>query len=72
MPGRIEMGRAMRGQANPFDTPALPVGKFFLFHAGKKFENVTGRGLVIEIFDLRPIARRIGCHVVFERHGNVD
>jgi len=43
-----------------------------LFQAGKKLENVVGGGLVIEIFDLRSIARRIGCHVVFERHGNVD
>ena len=48
MPRRVQMGRAMCCQANPFDTPAFPVGKVFFFHAGKKLEKgVVHEGTLI-------------------------
>src|SRR5262245_10051150 len=72
MPGRIEMRRTMRRQANPFEPPAFPLRQVFLFQPGKKFKNIGDRSLMIEIFDLRTITGRIGGDVVFKGHRNID
>ena len=72
VPRRIEMCGAMRGQPHPLEAPAFAVGQIFLLEAGKEFQDV-GRGrFMIEIFDRRPVAGRIGGDVVLKRNGNVD
>src|SRR6185437_11502943 len=72
MPGRVEMGGAMSGQAYPFEAPTFAARQVFFFQAGKKLENIRSSRLMIEILDFWTVAWRIGGHIVFERDRNVD
>ena len=62
------MGR----QSNPLEAPALAVGQVLFFEAREKFEDVGRSRLMVEILDLWTVTRRVGGHIVLERHRNVD
>ena len=53
-------------------TEAFAGRQIVLGKAGKELRDLLGRSFVIEIFDRRPIARRIGDHVVFKKDREID
>jgi hypothetical protein len=72
MPGCVEVGGIVGRERDPLDRPAFAIRQILLTQAGKELDDV-GRGLAVGgIVDLRPVSRRVGGDVVFQRHGNVD
>jgi len=72
MPGCVEMGGAMSGQAYPFEAPTFAVRQIFFFQAWKKLEDVRSSRLMIEILNFWSLTGRIGGHIVFQGHRDVD
>jgi len=57
----------MRRQLDPFEAPAFAIGQIFLLQTGEELENIRRGRFMTEIFDLRPVARRIRHHIVLKR-----
>src|SRR3982074_2180643 len=72
MVGRIGMGAVMGRQLDRLHRPALAVRQIFSPEAFKDTQHPRQALLVIAVLNEGMNARRIGRHVVLQRHGNVD
>src|SRR5216684_8898922 len=72
MVGRVEMGAVMGRQLDRLHRPALAVRQIFSLEACKETQHPRQALLVIAVLNDGMDARRIGRHVVLQRHGNVD
>jgi len=63
--GRIQMRAVVGGELDHLDRPTLAIGQVLFFQAGKKRFDLFVSVLVVEVLDLRDVARRIAQHVVF-------
>lgn len=66
------MRAVVGGQRNLFDGPALAIRQILRLEPVEKLQHARQALLMIDILDCRVIARRIGRHVVSERHGDID
>jgi len=66
------MRRIVGRQRDLFDGPALAVRQVLPPEAVEELQHARQALLVIDVLDRRVIARRVGRHVVFERHRDID
>src|SRR6266446_8393376 len=72
VPWRIEMGAVVGGKIYLLDRPALSVRKILGLQPLEELQHARQALLVIDVLDRGMPARRIGRHVILQRHGNVD
>src|SRR5262249_49742500 len=72
MPGRIEMRAVVGREIDLLDRPPLAVRQVLRLQAGKERQHARQALLVIDVLDGRMVARRVGRHIVLQRHGDVD
>src|ERR1700704_453228 len=72
VPGRIEMGTIVGGELHLLDCPALPIRQILGLQPLEELQHARHALLVIDVLDGGMSARRIGRHVVLQRHGNID
>ena len=72
VPGRVEMGAVVGRELHLLDRPALAVRQILGLQPLEELQHARQALLVIDILDGRMSARRIGRHVVLQRHGNID
>src|ERR1700688_197498 len=72
MPGRIEVGAVMGGELHLLDRPALSVRQILGLQSLEELQHARQALLVIDVLDRGMPSRRIGRHVVLQRHGNID
>src|SRR3954465_1190805 len=66
------MRAVVGGQRDLLARPALAIRQILRLEAVEELQHAGQALLVIDVLDRRVIARRIGRHVVSERHGDVD
>jgi len=72
MVGRIEMGAVMGRQLHRLHRPGLSVRQIFGLEAFEEPQHSRQALPVVVILNDRIDARRIGRHVILQRHGNID
>src|SRR5438874_3396996 len=72
VPGRVEMGAVMGRQLHLLDGPALAIRQILRFQSLEELQHARQALLMVDILDRRMPARRIGWHVVLQRHRDVD
>src|ERR1700704_2094943 len=72
VPGRIEMGTIVGGDLHLLDRPALPIRQILGLQSLEELQHARHALLVIDVLDRGMSSRRIGRHVVLQRHRNID
>ena len=68
MPRRVEMGAVVGGERDLLHRRAFAVGKLLGLESRKPGHELLGAVVMIEVFDARQHARRIGGDAGLERH----
>src|SRR6266446_9951276 len=72
VPGCIEMSAVVGGELHLLDRPALPIRQILRLQPFEELQHARQALLVIDVLDRGMASRRIGGHVVLQRHRNID